>query len=82
MNNKKIYLIFLFTIYIKMKLMYNIIVRKVVMVMIMNKKEAIELAKSKKKNGIGRVGCQMSNSRDQLKITREKTEKILKKINN
>lgn len=80
MNNKKIYLIFLFTIYIKMKLMYNIIVRKVVM--IMNKKEAIELAKSKKKNGIGRVGCQMSNSRDQLKITREKTEKILKKINN
>lgn len=77
MNNKKIYLIFLFTIYIKMKLMYNIIVRKVVM--IMNKKEAIELAKSKKKNGIGRVGCQMSNGRDQLKITREKTEKILKK---
>ena len=80
MNNKKIYLIFLFTIYIKMKLMYNIIVRKVVI--IMNKKEAIELAKSKKKNGIGRVGCQMSNGRDQLKITREKTEKILKKINN
>ena len=80
MNNKKVYLIFLFTIYIKMKLMYNIIVRKVVM--IMNKKEAIELAKSKKKNGIGKVGCQLSNGRDQLKITREKTEKILKKINN
>ena len=80
MHNKKIYLIFLFTIYIKMKLMYNIIVRKVVI--IMNKKEAIELAKFKKKNGIGRVGCQISNSRDQLKITREKTEKILKKINN
>ena len=80
MNNKKIYLIFLFTIYIKIRSMYNIIVRKVVI--IMNKKEAIELAKSKKKNGIGRVGCQMSNSRDQLKITREKTEKILKKINN
>ena len=75
MHNKKIYLIFLFTIYIKMKLMYN-------MVIIMNKKEAIELAKFKKKNGIGRVGCQISNSRDQLKITREKTEKILKKINN
>lgn len=80
MNNKKIYLIFLFTIYIKMKLMYNIIVRKVVI--IMNKKEAIELAKFKKKNGIGKIGCQMSNGRDQLKITREKTEKILKKINN
>ena len=48
----------------------------------MNKKEAIELAKFKKKNGIGRVGCQMSNGRNQLKITREKTEKILKKINN
>ena len=48
----------------------------------MNKKEAIELAKSKKKNGIGKVGCQLSNGRDQLKITREKTEKILKKINN
>ena len=48
----------------------------------MNKKKAIELAKLKKKNGIGRVGCQMSNGRDQLKITREKTEKILKKINN
>ena len=45
----------------------------------MNKKEAIELAKLKKKNGIGRVGCQMSNGRDQLKITREKAEKILKK---
>ena len=63
-----------------MKLMYNIIVRKVVI--IMNTKEAIELAKSKKKNGIGRVGCQMSNSRDQLKITREKKKKNLKKINN
>ena len=48
----------------------------------MNKKEAIELAKLKKKNGIGKIRCQMSNSRDQLKITREKTEKILKKINN
>ena len=48
----------------------------------MNKKEAIELAKLKKKNGIGKIGCQISNSRDQLKITREKTEKILKKINN
>ena len=46
----------------------------------MNKKKAIELAKFKKKNGIGRVGCQMSNGRDQLKITREKTEKILKKM--
>ena len=45
----------------------------------MNKKKAIELAKLKKKNGIGRVGCQMSNGRDQLKITREKAEKILKK---
>lgn len=63
-----------------MKLMYNIIVRKVVI--IINKKEAIELAKFKKKNGIGKIGCQMSNGRDQLKITREKTEKILKKINN
>lgn len=48
----------------------------------MNKKKAIELAKLKKKNGIGRVGCQISNGRDQLKITREKAEKILKKINN
>ena len=81
MNNKKDLssLVFLFTIYIKIRLMYNIIVRKVVI--IMNKKEAIELAKFKKKNGIGRVGCQMSNGRDQLKITREKAEKILKKIN-
>ena len=42
----------------------------------MNKKEAIELAKSKKKNGIGRVGCQMSNGRDQLKIRSILTFKI------
>ena len=47
----------------------------------MNKKKVIEFAILKKKNVIGRVGCQMSNGRDQLKITREKAEKILKKIN-
>ena len=40
-----------------MKLMHNIIVKKAVM--IINKKEAIELAKSKKKNGTGRVGYQL-----------------------
>ena len=48
----------------------------------MKKEKAIEHAKFKKKNGISRDRCQMSNGRDQLKITREKTENILKKINN